>query len=62
VPGRPDLSKPNVTLPPLVRELIKDLMPQRVLPDDLQERVQDLDVPNPQQASPEMLLDFLLTP
>ena len=59
VPGRPDLSKPNVTLPPLVRELIKKLVPQRVLPDDLKQRVEDL--PD-REASPEMLLDFLLTP
>jgi hypothetical protein len=57
VPGRPDPSKPNVTLPPLVQELIKKLVPQRI--PELTDKVQNL--PDP-QASPEMLLDFLLTP
>ena len=57
-PGKPDLSVPNVTLPPLVRDLIQKLAPQQV-PDDLTERVPQL--PDP-QASPETLLDFLLTP
>jgi ABC-type transporter Mla subunit MlaD len=61
VPGKPDLSKPNVTLPPLVEELVKKLLPQRLPTEGLQERVQELNTPDP-EASPEMLLDFLLTP
>jgi hypothetical protein len=49
---------PRVTLPPLVRELIEQLSPEKV-PDDLNQRIPE--IPDP-QASPETLLDFLLTP
>jgi ABC-type transporter Mla subunit MlaD len=59
-PGKPDPSVPKVTLPPLVQELLDQLSPQKV-PDDLQERVPEIPIPDP-QASPETLLDFLLTP
>ena len=59
VPGKPDLSVPQVELPPLVRDLIERLSPQQV-PDDLNERLPQL--PNGPEASPEALLDFLLTP
>ena len=64
VPGQPDPSKPQVTLPPLVRDLIERLSPQKVpdeLPDtdELRERIPE--IPDP-EASPETLLDFLLTP
>jgi hypothetical protein len=58
IPGKPDPSVPKVTLPPLVRELIEQLAPQKV-PDDLNQRIPE--IPDP-QASPETLLDFLLTP
>jgi phospholipid/cholesterol/gamma-HCH transport system substrate-binding protein len=58
IPGRPDPSVPKVTLPPLIRELLKQLDPKRV-PDDLRQRVPQ--IPDP-QAGPETLLDFLLAP
>jgi len=58
IPGKPDPSVPKVTLPPLVRELIEQLAPEKV-PDDLSQRIPE--IPDP-QASPETLLDFLLTP
>jgi len=58
IPGKPDPSVPKVTLPPLVKELIEKLAPERV-PEDLPERLPE--IPDP-QASPETLLDFLLTP
>jgi len=59
VPGKPDLSVPNVELPPLVRDLIERLSPQQI-PNDLDERLPQL--PTGPEASPETLLDFLLTP
>ena len=67
IPGKPDPSVPKVTLPPLVRELIQKLSPEKVekLPDDLKETVPELPtLPEQQapQASPETLLDFLLAP
>jgi len=58
IPGKPDPSVPKVTLPPLIRDLIDQLSPERV-PEDLTERIPE--IPDP-QASPETLLDFLLTP
>ena len=65
IPGKPDPSVPKVTLPPLIKDLIEKLAPDKLSPDkldDLQQRapgVPDLSDP---QASPETLLDFLLTP
>jgi virulence factor Mce-like protein len=58
IPGQRDPSKPQITLPPLVRDLIQKLAPDQ-LPGDLQER---LDQVPQDQPSPETLLDFLLTP
>jgi len=69
IPGQPDPSVPKVTLPPLVKELIEKLAPEK-LPDklkpdqldQLQQQAPDLPGLSDPQASPETLLDFLLTP
>ena len=58
IPGKVDPSVPKVTLPPLIKDLIEKLAPQQV-PEDLRQRIPE--IPDP-QASPETLLDFLLTP
>jgi hypothetical protein len=60
IPGRVDPSKPNVTLPPLIRDLLRKLAPDQ-LPNDLRDRVPDLP-PNADDIGPETLLDFLLAP
>jgi hypothetical protein len=59
-----------VTLPPLVKDLIEKLAPEKLNPDkikpdkldDLQQKVPELPDLSDPQASPETLLDFLLTP
>lgn len=72
IPGKPDPSVPQVTLPPLVKDLIQKLVPDKPLPDNLTPdqldelqqkapKLPDVDLSDP-QASPETLLDFLLTP
>jgi ABC-type transporter Mla subunit MlaD len=70
IPGQPDPSVPKVTLPPLVKELIEKLAPHKPVPDklspdkldDLQQQAPGLPDLSDPQASPETLLDFLLTP
>ena len=67
VPGKIDPSVPRVTLPPLIKDLIEKLAPDKKLnpeklPDDLQQQVPGLPDLSDPQASPETLLDFLLTP
>jgi hypothetical protein len=70
IPGKVDPSVPQVTLPPLVKDLIEKLAPEKLNPDkikpdkldDLQQKVPELPDLSDPQASPETLLDFLLTP
>ena len=62
VPGQPDPSEPNVTLPAARPRADRGpRAPAACCLTTCSERVQELDVPDP-QASPETLLDFLLTP
>ena len=74
LPGQPDLSKPQIVLPPGVQELLDGLTPRerrQLDRDDLEELgvpVDQLGVPVPQVGAPAddqttgQLLDFLLAP
>ena len=70
IPGQVDPSVPKVTLPPLVKDLIEKLAPEKLSPDklkpdqleQLQQQAPNLPGLSDPQASPETLLDFLLTP
>jgi ABC-type transporter Mla subunit MlaD len=68
LPGQPDLSRPQVTLPPPLQEVLDELPPQQQLdlptePEALQRQLDQLgqSVPDTQQTA-EQLLDFLLAP
>jgi hypothetical protein len=58
LPGVRDPSKPTITLPPLVQELLQKLAPSQV-PDDLRQRLENAPQSEP---NPEALLDYLLAP
>jgi hypothetical protein len=59
VPGQPDISKPQVTLPPDLQRLIERLGPRQLqdLPPRLRRRIEEIvgplpDVPLPQPGAP----------
>ena len=71
LPGQPDLSRPQVTLPPALDDLLDDLTPeqQQDLPTDpdalkreLEELSQQVGQPPPPPQATDQLLDFLLAP
>jgi ABC-type transporter Mla subunit MlaD len=67
LPGQPDISKPQVTLPPQLQELLDSLTPQQQLdlpsaPDARKQELDDLGQQVPDQQTSEQLLDFLLAP
>ena len=71
LPGQPDMSRPQVTLPPALEDLLDDLTPeqQHDLPTDpdalkreLEELSQQVGQPPPPPQATDQLLDFLLAP
>jgi virulence factor Mce-like protein len=71
LPGQPDLSQPQITLPPGVQELLDSLTPEQRLelgdgplptnPEQLQQELEQIGAPAPQQTT-DQLLDYLLAP
>jgi virulence factor Mce-like protein len=72
LPGQPDLSKPQITLPPDVQELLDSLTPRQrqelgtdlpTNPDDLKRKLDSLGAPAPSSdQTTGQLLDYLLAP
>ena len=72
LPGQPDLSKPQITLPPDVQELLDSLTPRQrqelgtdlpTNPDDLKRKLDSLGAPAPtSDQTTGQLLDYLLAP
>jgi virulence factor Mce-like protein len=60
LPGQRDISKPQVTLPPAVKQLIDDL--PRAQRERAQQRIDSQGVPQDSAATDTQLLDFLLGP
>ena len=59
LPGQPDISKPQVTLPPDLQRLVEQLTPKQIrdLPPELRRRIEEIlgplpDVPRPQPGQP----------
>ena len=59
LPGQPDISKPQVTLPPDLQRLVEQLTPKQLqdLPPELRRRIEEIvgplpDVPRPQPGQP----------
>ena len=71
LPGQPDLSQPQIALPPGVQQLLDSLTPQErrklgdgplpTNPQELQEELQQIAPPADNQT-PDQLLDYLLAP
>ena len=70
LPGQPDLSQPQITLPPPVQELLDSLTPEQrqqlpeqlpTNPEQLQQELEQLGVPTTDQNTGQ-LLDYLLAP
>jgi hypothetical protein len=71
LPGQPDLSRPQVVLPPPLQDLLDRLTPEQQLdlptrPEALERELEDLTnelgTPPPTQQTTDQLLDFLLAP
>jgi hypothetical protein len=72
LPGQPDLSQPQITLPPGVQELLDQLTPEELRqlgdgalptnPEQLQEELEQLAAPAPSEQTTGELLDYLLGP
>jgi ABC-type transporter Mla subunit MlaD len=66
LPGQPDLSKPQIALPPPVQNLLDDLSRRqrnqlKSNPDELQNQLDQIGVPSDDQTTGQ-LLDYLLAP
>ena len=66
LPGQPDLSKPQITLPPPVQNLLDDLNRRqrnqlKSNPDELKRQLDQIGVPSDDQTTGQ-LLDYLLAP
>jgi virulence factor Mce-like protein len=72
LPGQPDLSQPQITLPPPVQELLDSLTPEQLRdlgpgplptsPEQLQQELEQLGAPIPSDQTTGQLLDYLLAP
>jgi ABC-type transporter Mla subunit MlaD len=71
LPGQPDLSQPQVVLPPPVQELLDSLTPEQrqelpqqlpTNPDQLQQELEQLGAPPVSDQTTGQLLDYLLAP
>jgi ABC-type transporter Mla subunit MlaD len=73
LPGQPDLSQPQITLPPGVQDLLDQLTPEErrqldtgplpTTPDELQQELEQLGAPAPPTGqTTDQLLDYLLAP
>ncbi len=71
LPGQPDLSRPQIALPPGVQELLDSLTPQErrelgdgplpTTPEELQQELEQIGAPAADQTA-NQLLDYLLAP
>jgi ABC-type transporter Mla subunit MlaD len=67
LPGQPDLSQPQVVLPPELQDLLDSLTPEETLdlptdPEALERKLDDLGAPVPNEQTTDQLLDYLLSP
>jgi virulence factor Mce-like protein len=67
LPGQPDLSKPQIVLPPDVQHLLDSLSQRqrqrlKANPDELRRRLDSIGAPPPDDQTTGQLLDYLLAP
>src|SRR5215208_1313304 len=72
LPGQPDLSRPQIALPPDVQELLDSLTPKQrqdlgsgplpTSPEELQQELDQIGAPAPTPQTGDQLLDYLLGP
>jgi ABC-type transporter Mla subunit MlaD len=67
LPGQPDISQPQVVLPPELQDLLDSLTPEETLelptdPEALERKLDDLGAPVPNEQTTDQLLDYLLSP
>jgi hypothetical protein len=72
LPGQPDLSQPQIALPPAVQDLLDSLTPKQrqdlgsgplpTSPEELQQELDQIGAPAPTPQTGDQLLDYLLGP
>jgi hypothetical protein len=71
LPGQPDLSQPQIALPPAVQDLLDSLTPKQrqqlpdqlpTNPDQLQQELDQIGAPPASDQTADQLLDYLLAP